>query len=101
VRSLFLDSNVVVKYYYSEEGSTWVRRLVDAEETVCFVSLLAIVEVPSALSLHNLPDSSDYLFVSGDQQVLNAAKLEGLNVADPADHRDEDQTESDDPARHS
>jgi uncharacterized protein len=165
VSSLFLDSNVVVKYYFSEEGSTWVRSLVDADDTLCFVSMLAIVEVTSALSrlrregklgqrrleemverfhgelytrrflsrgvdqktlefaslltlryplkaydsiqvasalaLHNLPDSSDFLFISGDQQVLNAAKLEGLRIDDPARHGDEDQSETDNPARNS
>lgn len=165
MRSLFLDSNVVAEYYHSERGSTWVRRTVDADDTVCFVSTLAVVEVTSALSrlrrekqlsrrrlqemierfygelhvqrflsrdidretlefaamltlryplkaydavqvasalsLHNLPDDPDYLFVSSDQQVLNAARLEGLNIANPEDHYDEDQTESDDPARDS
>ncbi|MBX2999802.1 MAG: type II toxin-antitoxin system VapC family toxin [Caldilineaceae bacterium] len=163
MRSLFLDSNVVVKYYYSEEGSAWVRSLIDADDTVCFVSMLAIVEVTSALSrvrregqlgqrrfeemierfygelhtqrflsrdidqkmlefasvlalryplkaydaiqvasalsVHNLPAAPDFLFVSGDQKVINAAKLEGLTVDDPANHLDEDQSESGNPAR--
>lgn len=50
----FLDSNIIIKYYYTEPGSTWVRSIVDNSVNGCFVSEIALPEVAAALSqLHD------------------------------------------------
>lgn len=48
--ALFLDSNIVVKYYVTEPGSTWVRSLVGDQENICLISEITIVEVAAAFS---------------------------------------------------
>jgi len=50
----FLDSNIIIKYYYTEPGSTWVRSIVDNKVNGCFISEIAFPEVAAALSqLHD------------------------------------------------
>ena len=48
--SFFFDSNVVVKYYISEPGSSWVRQIVDETENSCLIADISLVEVTSAIS---------------------------------------------------
>ncbi len=152
--TLFLDSSAIVKYYYSEEGSTWVRSTVNSKTNVCVISQIAVVEVAaafaqiqrntpmgkkrmtemyehfrgdlrqgiflaraldenvltlaadlalrqalkgydavqvaSALLVKSLIQDTSLVFISGDQQMLRAARLEGLATDDPDDHTDED-----------
>lgn len=47
---LFLDSSAGVKYYVTEPGSTWVRRLVEQAELVCLAEI-TLVEVAAALGI--------------------------------------------------
>jgi len=50
----FLDSNIVIKYYYTEPGSTWVRQLVNDQSNTCLISEITVPEVAAALSqLHH------------------------------------------------
>jgi len=44
----FLDANAVFKYYWDEDGSEWVRQLVDNAENGCFISEWSVVEFISA-----------------------------------------------------
>ncbi len=46
----FLDSSAVVKYYVTEPGSTWIRRLVDSDELL-FLAQITIPEVAAALGI--------------------------------------------------
>lgn len=46
----FFDSNAIVKYYLTEPGSIWVRRIVDAEENTCLISDISIAEVAAAMA---------------------------------------------------
>jgi predicted nucleic acid-binding protein len=50
VATLFLDSNAVVKYYVMEPGSDWVQNLVNANENICLLCAISMVEVASALA---------------------------------------------------
>ncbi len=46
----FLDSNIIIKYYYTEPGSTWVRSIVNNHANSCLISGIAFPEVAAALS---------------------------------------------------
>ena len=46
----FLDSNIIIKYYYTEPGSTWARKLINDQANVCLISEIALPEVAAALS---------------------------------------------------
>jgi predicted nucleic acid-binding protein len=47
---IFLDSNIIIKYYIDESGSDWVRDLVDNPDHLCVISEIAVVEVAAALA---------------------------------------------------
>jgi len=47
----FLDASTVVKYYATEPGSSWVRRLIDHEEQPVLISHVTIAEVSAALGI--------------------------------------------------
>lgn len=50
----FLDSNIIIKYYYTEPGSTWARSIVNGKDNSCVISEIAFPEVAAALSqLHD------------------------------------------------
>jgi uncharacterized protein len=149
----FLDSSAIMKYYVSEPGTQWVRRIISTEGNICFVANVSVVEGAAALaqlqrngpfgkafvqrSLARLKDElrqqlfidhpvdqvtiemaadlavryplkgydaiqvasallarqitgAEFTLVSGDQQMLRAAKEEGLATDDPENHTDED-----------
>jgi uncharacterized protein len=147
--TLFLDSSVIVKIYYTEEGSAWIRRMVNDKANICLISLIAVAEVAAAFAqiqretslgrkrmnemyerfradlrqgvflgrvldlaanlalqhilkgydavqlasgilLRNILADAEIIFVSNDQQMLRAARAEGLVTEDPEDHTDED-----------
>jgi predicted nucleic acid-binding protein len=48
--TFFLDSNVIIKYYFTEPGSSWVRRFINDSEHACLISEISIPEVAAALS---------------------------------------------------
>lgn len=149
----FLDSSAIVKYYVSEPGSEWVRRIVNSADNTCFVANISVAEVAAALgrlqrngllgqrfvqiTVSRLKDelrqrlfldhpvdhttieiaanlavqyplkgydaiqvasallaqqitNAELILVSGDQQMLRAAKQEGMVTDDPKDHTNED-----------
>lgn len=47
---IFLDSSALVKYYATEQGSVWIRSLVDDSQNVTLVSAIALPEVTAALA---------------------------------------------------
>lgn len=48
--TLFLDSNIIIKYYFTEPGSHWVRGFINDAENACLISEISIPEVAAALS---------------------------------------------------
>ncbi|MBI1297440.1 PIN domain-containing protein [bacterium] len=148
-----LDSSAVVKYYVSEPGSEWVRRIVNGDGNTCFIANVSLAEVAAALArlqrnglfgkafvqrtvsrfkdelsgrlfidhpvdhvtleiavnlairyplngydaiqvasalLARKITGAKFTLISGDQQMLRAAKEEGLHTDDPEDHKIED-----------
>ena len=56
--SYFLDASVLVKYYVTEPGSTWIRRLLDSQDRVTarwlhlvFVAEITRVEVAAGIAV--------------------------------------------------
>lgn len=47
---IFLDSSALVKYYVTEQGSVWIRSLVNDSQNVILVSAIALAEVTAALA---------------------------------------------------
>ncbi len=47
----YLDTSVLVKYYVTEPGSTWVRQLIDEEENILVSAEITIAEVSAALAV--------------------------------------------------
>jgi uncharacterized protein len=149
----FLDSSAIVKYYVSEPGTGWVRRIVNTEGNICFVANVSVAEVAAALAQlrrtrpfgtafvhrtlsrlkeelrqrlfidHRVDQETiemaadlavqyplkgydaiqvasallarqitgvEFTLVSGDKQMLRAAKEEGLTIDNPEDHTNED-----------
>lgn len=77
----FLDSSVLVKHYLVEPGTGWTRQLeqIKGYDAVQIASALLIArETPVPLTL-----------VSGDNQMLRAARAVGLATDNPFDHEDE------------
>jgi len=157
VSTIFLDSSAIVKYYYTEDGSAWVRRIINDETNVCLASVIAVaeiaaafaqiqrhtplgkkrmnemylrfrgdlreglflaraldedvlnlaadlalrrtlkgydaVQVASAVLVRETLTDPDLIFISGDQQMLRAARAEGFVTEDPEAHTDEDPSE--------
>lgn len=47
----YLEPSALVKYYVTEPGSAWVRRLVDDKDNVLITAELTIAEVSAALAV--------------------------------------------------
>mgnify|MGYP001063862811 CR=1 FL=1 len=47
----YLDTSALVKYYVTEPGSVWVRRLVDDQDNVLVSAEITIAEVSAALAV--------------------------------------------------
>jgi predicted nucleic acid-binding protein len=47
----YLEPSALVKYYVTEPGSTWVRRVVDVEENVLVSAEVTMAEVAAALGV--------------------------------------------------
>ncbi len=50
MNAYFLDSNIIIKYYYTEPGSNWVRSLINDEQNTCLISEISVAEVAAGLS---------------------------------------------------
>ena len=47
----YLEPSALVKYYVTEPGSAWVRRVVDVEENVLVSAEVTMAEVAAALGV--------------------------------------------------
>lgn len=77
----FLDSNIIIKYYYTEPGSTWVRSIVDHRANGCFISEIAFPEVASALSQLHEHKRFGRCFLSSTFQRFEEEVVKGLFVS--------------------
>ena len=73
----FLDSNIIIKYYYTEPGSTWVRHLVDDQSNACLISEIAVPEVAAALSQLHHHKHFGRRFLNETFQQFEEAIIEG------------------------
>ncbi|CAN5558785.1 hypothetical protein BH10CHL1_BH10CHL1_43190 [soil metagenome] len=151
--TFYLDSSAIVKFYITEPGSTWSRRIIESKTNVCTVCDICLPEVTAALAqmyrskrfsrtvmmdtyqrfltdlrqslfvshpvdkptlslaaelalrrtlkgydavqvaaavLVNNKIKGEFVFITGDKKMLNAAQAEGLSTDNPFDHTDED-----------
>lgn len=152
--TFYLDSSAIVKFYVTEPGSTWLRRMIESKTNVCTVCDICLPEVAAALAQmyrdrrfgrsvmldayqrfradlrqslfvsHPVDQSTlssaaelalrralkgydavqvaaailvsnkikgEFVFITGDKKMLNAAQAEGLSTDNPFDHTAEDQ----------
>ncbi|MEZ4870143.1 MAG: type II toxin-antitoxin system VapC family toxin [Caldilineaceae bacterium] len=74
----FLDSNIIIKYYYTEPGSTWVRTLINDEANICLISEIAFPEVAAALAQLRAHRRFGRLFLTSTFQRFEEAVANGL-----------------------
>lgn len=77
----FLDSNIIIKYYYTEPGSTWVRSIVDNNLNGCFIAEIAFPEVAAALSQLHDHKRFGRRFLNNTFQRFEAEVTKGLFVS--------------------
>jgi predicted nucleic acid-binding protein len=77
----FLDSNIIIKYYYTEPGSTWVRSIVDNKANGCFISEIAFPEVAAALSQLHDHKRFGRRFLNNTFQRFEEEVIKGLFVS--------------------
>lgn len=77
----FLYSNIVIKYYYTEPGSTWVRSIVDNQVNSCFISEVALPEVAAALSQLHDHKRFGRRFLNNTFQRFEAEVTQGLFIS--------------------
>jgi len=84
----FLDASALVKYYVTEPGSTWVRRLIDGEDPVTgrplhfmLVAEITRVEVAAGIAVIERIGGSIHLAMAADADqddvLLPQFQLEG------------------------
>ena len=74
----FLDSNIIIKYYYKEPGSTWIRHLVNDRSNGCLISEIAVPEVAAALSQLYHHKHFGRRFLNETFQQFEEAIIEGI-----------------------
>lgn len=88
----FLDSNIIIKYYYTEPGSNWVRGLINDEQNTCLISEISVAEVAAGLSQLRRQRKFGWKFLritferfqedlQRKQFLAHAINLETLNLA--------------------
>lgn len=77
----FLDSNIIIKYYYTEPGSTWVRSIVDNNANSCFISDIAFPEVAAALSQLHAHKQFGRRFLNATFQRFEEETTNGLFIS--------------------
>ena len=78
----FFDSSALVKAYIAEAGTNWVRTILDGPQHRISISATAVRTALLAIQ----HDAVDFTLVSADTALNDAARLEGLQVADPNVH---------------
>lgn len=77
----FLDSHIIIKYYYTEPGSTWVRNIVDDKTNVCLISEIALPVVAAALAQLHENQHFERQFLNDAFQRFEDAVANGVFVS--------------------
>ena len=105
VEAVYLETGVLVKYYVTEPGSSWVRNLVEETEERGGIVTRDILDEAAELCLRHplkgydavhlatgialrdsLGEEVRFVYVTGDASLAEAARLEGLTVENPFEH---------------
>ena len=95
----YFDASTIVKRYAIEPGTAWVRLVLMTSELIRSAAVLAqqhalraydAVQLAAALRTSSLLRTHDLalIFVSGDANLPQAARAEGMATENPFDHRE-------------
>ncbi len=83
--TFYLDSSAVVKFYVTEPGSIWLRRIVNSNTDVCTVCDICLPEVAAAFAQMHRDKRFSRTIMQDTYQRFRADLHQGLFVSHPVD----------------